>query len=146
MDCLDGVLLNPLKIIENDKGNIFHALKCTDPSYSGFGEAYFSAIKKNEIKGWKQHTEMTLNLIVPVGDIKFVLFDERPTSTTKGKFWEIEIGKKNYQRLTIPPQIWLAFQGLDARESLLLNIANILHNPTEGVNKALNELDYEWYV
>ncbi|MFW5625378.1 MAG: dTDP-4-dehydrorhamnose 3,5-epimerase, partial [Campylobacter hyointestinalis] len=67
---MDGVILTPLKQIYNPKGNIFHAMKNSDIGYLGFGEAYFSTIDQNKIKGWKKHTKMTLNLIVPIGEIE----------------------------------------------------------------------------
>ena len=73
---MDGVTLTPLKQIYNPKGNIFHAMKKNDDGFDGFGEAYFSTVRKDDIKGWKKHTKMTLNLIVPVGTIEFVVYDE----------------------------------------------------------------------
>ena len=73
---MDGVNLTPLKQIHNPKGNIFHAMKQCEATFNGFGEAYFSFINQNDIKGWKKHTQMTLNIIVPVGEIEFVIFDE----------------------------------------------------------------------
>ena len=72
---LDGVTLTPLKKIGHPKGDIFHAMKASDEGFSGFGEAYFSTINKFEIKGWKKHTKMILNLVVPIGEIKFVVYD-----------------------------------------------------------------------
>ncbi|GIU70068.1 MAG: hypothetical protein KatS3mg002_1304 [Candidatus Woesearchaeota archaeon] len=77
---IDGVTLTPLKIILGDKGNVMHALKSEEQSYTSFGEAYFSTIFYNEIKGWKKHHQMILNIIVPVGKIKFVIFDDRKDS------------------------------------------------------------------
>lgn len=38
---IDGVLLTPLKQIAHPKGDVFHAMKCVDPGFEGFGEAYF---------------------------------------------------------------------------------------------------------
>lgn len=144
MDNLEGIILTPLKIIPSPKGNIMHALKAQDKAFNGFGEAYFSAITKGEIKGWKKHFEMTLNLIVPVGEIKFVVFDDRPGSSTYGKFFERIIGDSQYERLTVPPLVWMAFQGMSAGLNLLLNIASIEHNPDEAENRNLAEINFNW--
>ena len=73
---MDGVILTPLNQIHHPKGDIYHAMKKTDNDFGGFGEAYFSTIHKDTIKGWKKHTKMTLNLIVPIGAIEFVVYDE----------------------------------------------------------------------
>lgn len=139
---INGILLTPLDIIETSSGDILHSMKSNDPGYSGFGEAYFSEIHPNAIKGWKLHQIMTLNITVPIGKIKFVLFDDRNNST--GKFQEVIISKDNYVRLTVPPKIWLAFQGLSNSNSLLLNVADIPHNQNESVSKDLDQINFDW--
>lgn len=142
---MDGVILTPLKQIPHQKGDIFHAMKKSDIGFDGFGEAYFSTINKGEIKGWKKHTQMTLNLIVPVGEIEFVLFDNRENSQTYNRFFSIKLSQNNYQRLTISKDIFVAFKGIE-NFNLLLNIANIEHNPNEAINLDLSEIKYEWSI
>ena len=88
---IDGVILTPLKKIIHPKGNILHGLKKNDHGYAGFGEAYFSTIRHNEIKGWNYHKEMTLNLIVPIGEVTFVIYDDREKSHSKGAFFTFSI-------------------------------------------------------
>jgi dTDP-4-dehydrorhamnose 3,5-epimerase len=142
---MDGVILTPLKQIPHQKGDIFHAMKKSDIGFDGFGEAYFSTINKGEIKGWKKHTKMTLNLIVPVGEIEFVLFDNRENSQTYNRFFSIKLSQNNYQRLTISKDIFVAFKGIE-NFNLLLNIANIEHTPNEAINLDLSEIKYEWSI
>jgi dTDP-4-dehydrorhamnose 3,5-epimerase len=141
---LEGVSLTPLNKILNEKGDIFHALKSTDEIFISFGEAYFSNVNYGAIKGWKKHNKMILNLVVPVGQIKFVLYDDREFSTTFKEFWEVEIGEANYQRLSVPTGIFMSFQGIGLHRNMLLNIASIPHDPTESVNKELSEISYSW--
>ncbi len=86
---MEGVSLHPLKHITVPKGDIYHAMKSTDEGYCGFGEAYFSQIEQGQTKGWKRHNRMMLNLIVPVGAVKFVVYDDREGSATKGQFAEL---------------------------------------------------------
>ena len=134
---MDRVVLTPLKQIYNQKGDIFHAIKQSDIGFDGFGEAYFTTINIDDIKGWKKHTEMTLNLVVISGEIEFVIYDDN-------KFITIKLSpKNNYQRLTIKPNLWVAFRGL-GENNMLLNIANIEHNPNEAINRDLEEIKYEW--
>jgi dTDP-4-dehydrorhamnose 3,5-epimerase len=131
---IEGVLLTPLKIIEGAHGNVLHALKNHESSFTQFGEAYFSSVKMNAVKGWKKHQKMTLNIVVPVGVIQFVLFDDRKNSQTYKLIDEIELSVHNYQRLTVPPGIWMAFKGKGDGLNLLLNIASIPHEPSEADN------------
>ena len=140
---IKGVNTYQLKKIHTPKGDIFHALKRTDTGYSGFGEAYFSFVKFNEIKGWKRHNDYVLNLIVPMGKIKFVIFDDRENSDTKGQFEEIIISPdENYIRLVIQPGLWMAFTGLDKNESMLLDIIPQPHDPREADTKDIIEIPY----
>ena len=87
---------------------------------------------------------MVLNLVVPVGAVRFVIFDDRAGSETESKFSEILLSRKNYGRLTVPAKLWVGFQGLDENDSLLLNIASVPHDPDEVEHRALDEIDYDW--
>ena len=139
---IDGVLITTLAVIDTIGGNVLHGMKYSEQGYSGFGEAYFSKIEPNKIKAWKRHKEMTLNLIVPNGEIRFVMFDDRDNNYCK--FQEVTLSLINYQRLTIPPLVWVGFQGLSKRVSTLLNIANLRHDPLEVDKKDINEIEFDW--
>jgi dTDP-4-dehydrorhamnose 3,5-epimerase len=134
MGFIADILLTPLRVIRGESGNVMHALKQQEESFQGFGEAYFSTVVKNSVKGWKKHRRMILNLIVPVGAIKFVLYDDRLASKTYQTIQEIILSIDNYQRLTVPPGIWMAFQGVGDTDNILLNIASIPHDPLEAEN------------
>ncbi len=144
LNLIDGVILSPLKIIENPLGNIYHGMKSSDSGYSGFNEAYFSTINYNQVKPWKKHLKMTLNLIVPVGEIRFVLYDERENSKSYKNFLDVTLSKKNYQRLTIPPNVWVCFKGIGKEINLLLNLANLNHDPNEIVRDNMNAFKFNW--
>ena len=135
---MDGVILTPLKQIHHSKGDIYHAMKKTDSGYDGFGEAYFSTVNKDDVKGWKKHTKMTLNLVVPVGAIEFVIYNE-----DSKYFFSVALSQENYQRLTVKPGLWMSFRGLNDN-NMLLNLASIEHDPSETIVKPLDEIFYEW--
>ncbi len=139
---IDGVIITPQKIISLTGGDIYHIMKSNDIGFCGYGEAYFSTIEPGVIKAWKRHREMTLNLVVPSGEIRFVIFDDR---NSEGKlFQQITLSKGNYCRLTVPPMVWMGFQGVDNNPSILLNIADISHDPAESDKKGINEIEYNW--
>ena len=141
---IDGTILTPLKIIDHPLGDVFHGMKSTDNGFLGFEEAYFSTIQSGVIKPWKKHLKMTLNLIVPAGEVKFVLYDDRLNSKTNGQFMDISLSLKNYHRLTVPPNVWMAFKGEDNNINLLLNIANMQHDPQEVVRTDLSKIKFQW--
>ena len=139
---LGEICITPLRRIETGGGDVLHAMKQSDPGFAGFGEAYFSWVAAGTIKGWKRHTRMTMNVVVPVGQVHFVFLglDEQGETVFRVE----EIGEARYVRATVPPGIWFAFQGLVAPQSLVLNIASIPHDPNEVERLALADIDYVW--
>ena len=141
---IDGIQITPLKILKNPSGDVMRGIRSDENQFEGFGEVYFSKILSDKIKGWKYHKEMTMNLIVISGEVKFVLFDDRKNSNTKSQFDEYILSCNKYSRLTIPPKVWIAFKGLSLGESIIMNFSNILHDDQEVVTKEINELSYNW--
>ena len=139
---LADILVTPLRRIENAGGDVLHGMKQSDVGYTGFGEAYFSWVSAGAIKAWKRHTHMTMNVVVPLGQVKFVF--QCVSSDGIEEFRVEEIGEDRYARLTVPPGIWFGFQGLHTPQSLLLNIANIPHETNEVGRLALTDINYDW--
>jgi dTDP-4-dehydrorhamnose 3,5-epimerase len=139
-----GVLITPLKVIDVPGGDVLHGMKCSDAGYSGYGEAYFSTIEFGAVKAWKRHRKMILNLIVPIGAVRFVIYDNRHNSASYDQYQEIVLSRDNYCRLTVPSMVWMGFQGLTDSDSLLLNLANIEHISEEADRKQINEIKYDW--
>lgn len=135
---LKGVEVTPLKKVYNPKGDIYHFLKENDKEFSGFGEAYFTHIHSGDVKGWKKHKKMTMNLVVPIGLVRFYFYDE---TSACSKF--LDAGPDNYIRITVSPGVWVAFKGLAKGTSLILNVSNILHDPSEAENKELEAFPLE---
>ena len=127
------------KKIINRKGNILRIIKKDSKGYKGFGEAYFTWINPGKIKGWKKHDKMILNLVVPVGKVKFVFF-----SPVTNKFKIIIIGENIYSRINVPPKTWFAFQCLSKKRSLVLNFSNIQHFKDKINKLSLNKIKFNW--
>uniref|UniRef100_UPI004049046D WxcM-like domain-containing protein n=1 Tax=Flavobacterium sp. TaxID=239 RepID=UPI004049046D len=134
---MDDIKLLELKIISHPKGDLFHIIRKSSEGYIGFGEAYISSINYNDIKGWKKHNEMTLNLVVLSGEIQIVITDEI-------NFKSFNLSLMNYKRLVVPPGFWMAFKGVSKGNNLLVNIANIEHNPFESESIEINHFNYNW--
>jgi dTDP-4-dehydrorhamnose 3,5-epimerase len=129
---LSGVVLTPLKLVDGPSGQVLHAIRRDDLQYRGFGEAYFSTVRQGGVKGWKRHRRMTLNICVPLGKIRFIVFDDREDSPSRGLCRSVELGRDVYHRLTVPPGLWMLFIGIAPGDSMLLNVADIPHDPDES--------------
>ena len=87
----------------------------------------------------------TLNLVVPVGAVKFVIYDDREGSPTCGQFEEITLSPEScYQRLTVAPGLWMAFYGEGEGISMLMDIIPEPHDPSEASRMELEAIDYKF--
>jgi len=134
-----GVEIVPLRIIADDRGSVMHMLRADAPHFSKFGEIYFSTVRRGAVKGWKRHRRMTLNLAVPVGRIRLVVCDDRPSSVSHGRVVDLMLGPEDYKLVVVPPGLWTAFQGIADDFSLLANCASIPHDPAEADTRALDD-------
>ena len=130
---IKDVIITKLKIIKDERGSVMHMMRNDSNIFKSFGEIYFSTIFKNSIKAWHLHKEATLNYACIKGRVKLVLFDDRTQSSSKGVYEEIILSPQNYFLITIPPNIWNGFKGLDEEESIIANCLNLPHNEKEMV-------------
>jgi dTDP-4-dehydrorhamnose 3,5-epimerase len=143
---IDGVVVSPRRIILDERGFIMHMLKNTDPEFEKFGEIYFSGVNPGAIKAWHLHTQMTLNYAVPFGSIKFVLYDARPGSPTRGLVQELFLGQGNHCLVQVPPGVWNGFKGIGRDTSIVANCASLPHDPDEieRMDPFSTEIPYDW--
>lgn len=141
---LDGVILTPLKIIPDDRGQVMHMLRSDAPHFKQFGEVYFSCVFPNVIKGWRMHSTCWGNLAVPVGRMKIVMKDMRESSPTKDQMQEVFLGETNYQLLTIPPGIAYGWKNLLPEMAVLANCATEAWRAGEGQAIPLEDIPYSW--
>ena len=128
---IEGVRVTPLKQILDERGKIMHMLRNDAEGFAGFGEIYFSCVHPGAIKGWHIHKEMELNYAVPHGNIKFVLYDDRTNSPSRGELQEIFMGPDNYCLVTVPPMVWNGFKGIGSEMAIVANCTTITHRADE---------------
>jgi len=145
---IEGVKITPLKQIVDERGKVMHMLRCDSEVFQKFGEIYFSCVYPGVVKGWHIHKRMTLNYAVPHGNIKFVLYDARSNSLTKGEFQELFLSPDNYMLVTVPPMVWNGFKGLGNEMAIVANCATIPHDPEEieRIDSFDPSIPYNWEV
>ena len=143
---IDGVVLTPLQQIFDERGKVMHMLREDSAVFSRFGEIYFSCTHPGAVKAWHLHKEMTLNYAVIYGEIKFVLYDDRENSPTRGEVQELFISPENYQLVTVPPLIWNGFKGVGNQTAIVANCATMPHSPTEIERRPASDrgIPYDW--
>jgi dTDP-4-dehydrorhamnose 3,5-epimerase len=145
---IEGVIITPLRQIFDERGKVMHMLREDSPVFSRFGEIYFSCTHPGAVKAWHMHKRMTLNYAVIHGEIKFVLYDDRPGSATRGELQEFFISPENYSLVTVPPEIWNGFKGMGQKDAIVANCATLPHDPQEIERKAPDDpgIPYDWKI
>ena len=145
---IQGVTITPLRQIPDERGKIMHMLRSDAAHFTQFGEIYFSGVYPGAVKAWHLHHEMVLNYAVPVGEIKFVLYDDRADSPTRGALMELFVGESNYVLVTVPPKVWNGFKGVGDRMALVANCASIPHREGEIERKdpCTKDIPYDWAI
>ena len=143
---IEGVKISELKVISDKRGKIMHMMRTDSPTFKKFGEIYFSTIYKNIIKGWHLHLTSTLNYACIKGKVKLVLFDDRKNSKSKNQYQEIILTPEKYFLVTIPPNIWNGFKGIDTEESIIANCLDNPHDEKEMVRKDISDkyFNFNW--
>ena len=145
---IDGVVLTPLKQVMDERGKVMHMLREDNEVFERFGEIYFSCTHPGSIKAWHLHKKMKLNYAVIFGSMKFVLYDDRPNSKTRGVLQELFLSPENYFLVTVPPLIWNGFKGIGTQTTIVANCATLTHDPEEIERRAPfdKSIPYEWDI
>ena len=145
---IDGVIVTPLRQIFDERGKVMHMLREDSPVFTRFGEVYFSCVYPGAVKAWHLHKRMVLNYAVIFGEVKFVLYDDRPASPTRGQFQEFFLSPENYCLITVPPLLWNGFKGVRDKLAILANCATLPHDPAEIERRPPFDggIPYDWQV
>ena len=138
---MKNIKVSKINKIELQEGDLYKFIDNKNKNFNEFGEVYFSSIKPKSVKAWKLHKKMTLNIVVPVGKVRFVLFDD-----IKKKMLEVKIGQNDYKLLTIKPNTWYGFQGISNEISLVANLTDMRHDEKEMSRQSDDFFPFDWSI
>jgi dTDP-4-dehydrorhamnose 3,5-epimerase len=144
---ISGCELQPIRIIADHRGAVLQMIRNDSPSFTHFGEIYFSEVLPGAVKAWKRHFRQTQMLAVPIGRIKIVIYDDRIQSPTYGATCVVELGRPDrYYRLKLPPLVWYGFTCISDSPGLMANCADLPHDPSESETRPPNDgpIKYIW--
>jgi dTDP-4-dehydrorhamnose 3,5-epimerase len=129
---IDDINIVELSRINVAGGDVFKGIDVSSSVFKGFGEFYFSNVEFGYRKAWKRHLQMTMFLTVPVGHVNFVFIDSQERRL------EIAIGEESYRGLQVPPGLWFGFEGIGKGKNLVMNLADIRHDPNEVERRSVD--------
>jgi len=125
---IDGVAVEPLRVVADDRGRLVEVLRCDGPLFEKFGQVYVTTAYPGAVKAWHRHRRQTDFLAVVAGMAKIALHDDREGSPTRGETMEVVAGVHSPRLVKVPPGVWHGFMCISDSECIVLNC------PTEPYN------------
>ena len=83
---------------------------------------YGVTIRPGATKGWALHKLHQDRYFVVSGDMKVVMYDVRPGSSTSGRVFEVCLSGQRHTLMNIPEFVWHADQNIGDQDVVMLNI------------------------
>jgi dTDP-4-dehydrorhamnose 3,5-epimerase len=125
---IEGVHTKKLICHPDERGRLWEILRSDDEIFERFGQVYVTTAYPGVVKAWHAHARQTDFFTVIAGMAKFVLYDLRDQSSTRGELMEFFLGRDHLELVTIPPGVYHGFKCVGATEVIALNC------PTEPYN------------
>lgn len=147
---IDGVRTKNLVCHPDERGRLWEILRSDDEIFEQFGQVYVTTAFPGIVKAWHAHRLQTDFFTVLSGRAKFVLYDMREGSRTRGELQEFVLGRDKLQLVTIPPGVYHGFMCLGTEEVMALNCPTRpynSHTPDElRLPPDSDQIPYHWDV
>lgn len=129
--------VEPYKIINNPKGNIYKVASLNQFPDFIKGDIYFSEVKPKTSKGWMRHLRLKALFGVVYGEITMKIKSADGINIVSHRM-SLEASKL----ISVTPKSWYGFQNNSNQKSLIFVILNGIHDNNEVERM---EIDYsEW--
>lgn len=147
---IDGVKIKQLKIVPDERGKLMEILRADDELFVKFGQVYVTSVHPGVVKAWHCHQKQIDNFTCISGNIKLVLADLRPGSSSEGQTQEFFIGEDNPQLVQIPAGVHHGIKGIGDRTAIALNIPSEPYDHDNPDERRLpydsDKINYNWDV
>ena len=126
---IEGVKIRPLPTHVDDRGSItelFDTRWNWHPAPLVF--AYTFSIRPGYVKGWNLHRHHEDRYCILQGDLKIVLYDPRPKSSTYGEVCTLFVSGGRRCIVNVPIDIWHADQNIGSIDVVAVNFPTAPYN------------------
>jgi dTDP-4-dehydrorhamnose 3,5-epimerase len=129
IELIDGVVIRKATTHTDDRGTL---CEIYDPSW-GIHPApivfvYQYTIRPGRIKGWHQHHLKDDRLFLNMGEIRVVLYDERPDSPTCGTVNELFMSHHHRELIVIPAYVWHAVENIGQTDVMMVSVPTVAYD------------------
>jgi len=145
---IDGVVVEPLKVIPDERGRLMEILRRDDPFFSGFGQVYLTTVYAGVVKAWHYHRVQEDRFTCVRGMVKAVLYDDREGSPTRGILNEFFVGEHNPRLIVIPAGVYHGWKCVSEYEAYVINVPSEPYNRSDPDEYRLaphdGSIPYDW--
>ncbi|MFH1850134.1 MAG: dTDP-4-dehydrorhamnose 3,5-epimerase family protein [archaeon] len=143
---ISGVKVKELRLLTDERGSVMELLRSDDAIFRRYGQTYMTTVSPGYAKAWHLHKKQTDNIACVRGSVRFVMYDERADSPTKGRFAEILLGPDNCLLIQVPPQVWHGFESINSEEAILINSPDLPYcrDSPDEFRRPFDSLAYKW--
>jgi len=127
---IHGVVVQPLRVIPDERGRLMEIMRRDDPFFTGFGQVYLSTVYPGVVKAWHYHRIQEDRFTCIRGMVKAVLYDDREGSATRGLLNELYVGEYSPRLIVIPAGVFHGWKCVSEYEAYVINV------PSEPYNRS----------
>jgi dTDP-4-dehydrorhamnose 3,5-epimerase len=128
---IDGLVIRPARTQLDPRGEL---CEIYNPAWGIHPEpmvyAYHATVRPKAIKGWVMHRLQDDRVFTALGVQRWVFFDQRPKSPTRGMLNCYTYGERNRVLIIIPKGVYHAVQNVGETDAVFVNL------PTRAYNHA----------
>lgn len=119
---IHGVVVHPTIVHTDDRGSLTEIHTAAwNVHPEPLSQAVRIVIRPGKIKGWAKHIQNVDRTMVMKGEVKIVMYDDRPESPTYRSVNVLFLGEHNLGLLVIPASVYHAVQCVGREDAILIN-------------------------
>ncbi|HYH87473.1 MAG TPA: dTDP-4-dehydrorhamnose 3,5-epimerase family protein [Pyrinomonadaceae bacterium] len=122
----DGVTFHDVVTHVDERGSV---VELFDPRWGWHKDplvfSYSFTIRPGMVKGWAVHKKHDDRYFILIGEMKVVLYDDRPDSPTYRLVSEIILSEYRRRLMNIPAGVWHADQNIGSKDLVVVNFPTI---------------------
>jgi dTDP-4-dehydrorhamnose 3,5-epimerase len=128
-DQIEGVVIRRLLTNRDDRGDLTVLFSSRLVQDTPSPHIYWVTTAPGSVRAWVFHKRQIDRLVFTNGNMRIVLYDVRPGSTTYGKLNIIDAGRENKVQLTIPPFVVHGVQNAGDQAATFVNMPTNAYDP-----------------
>jgi dTDP-4-dehydrorhamnose 3,5-epimerase len=121
---IDGVVIRPAVTLPDERGEVLEILSEGWPELGGarIPHVYMATVEPGVTKGWVCHKLQDDRSMTLFGRLRWVLYDGRPDSPTRGVVQVRTFTERNRHLIILPAGVWHAVQNVGSTEAAFANL------------------------